>query len=178
MRTRIVASALLALTLAAPSFAETRWNIGISIGDAPPPPRVVYRHPHWQYMSDPGVYVIDEEELPYDMFMYGGYYYIYNDGYWYRCASARGRFTAIHAEYVPQPIWRVTYHRDYRWRHRPDVPPRVAYLIENRWRPNDGDRGYYRDQRRRDHDGDRDRDRGRDRDRHRDRDRGHDSDRD
>jgi hypothetical protein len=161
MKSRIVASALLALTLAVPSFAETRWNI--SIGNAPPPPRI-YAHPHWRYVSGPDVYVIADERLPYDMFRYGDYYYVYNDDFWYRSPRPRGPFRAIRVDYIPQPIWAMSYEPDYRWRHRPNVPPQFARNLNNHRYANQWDRGRDRDRRH----GDRDRDRQRGRDRNRD----------
>jgi len=123
---KLLLGGLLLGTLAAVSPASARTNVGLSIliGNAPPPPRVVYvREPEWVYVPEERVYVIDNEDLPYDTFRYGSYVYIYNDGYWYRSRSYRGPFVAIHREYVPRQIFYVSENR-YRWHQQPNwVPP-------------------------------------------------------
>jgi hypothetical protein len=133
MKTMLVLAAAAALVLAVPSHAETQTqiSIGVQLGNAPPPPVVVYREqPQW--VAEPGsVYVINDPSCGYDYFRYGGWYYIYNSGYWYRAHGYRGPFIAVERRYVPGPIFAMD-DRHYHWRHRPeyvaerehrDVPP-------------------------------------------------------
>lgn len=151
MKTLLAVTAALSLALAATSFADTSVSIGVQIGNAPPPPVVVYRHqPHWAYVEGPGVYVVNDEHLGYDYFRYGGWFYIYNSGYWYRAHRYRGPFVAVERRYVPQQIF-VMNERQYRWRHRPDVvaerhdhddvPPGWHHGKAD-WKDQDGGRGH------------------------------------
>ena len=128
-------------------------GVSIFLGNAPPPPVVVYREPpRWAFVPEERVYYVDDPECDYDYFHYGTYFYIFNDGYWYRGSSYRGPFRAIRADYVPRPIFSVPAGRY----HRRHAPPG--------WKHGEK-RGWGRDA---------DHDRGRDRDRDHDRDHGHD----
>ena len=75
-------------------------------------------------MRYPGevVYVVDDPGVgDNDCFRYGGYYWVFRDGYWYRAASWRGPFLVIHPRYVPALFYREPAPR---WKHRPSGPPR------------------------------------------------------
>ncbi|MFI5370479.1 MAG: hypothetical protein ACHQ52_02900 [Candidatus Eisenbacteria bacterium] len=126
MKTRIAMTAALLLALAATGLgsaasAATSVSIGVQLGNAPPPPVVVYRHsPDWVYVPGPQVYVVNDNRVGYDYFRYGGMFYIYNDGWWYRARSYRGPFVAVETRYVPRPIFAMN-DRQYHWRHRPEV---------------------------------------------------------
>lgn len=123
MKTLTALGALAALALAAPALAHTSVSIGLGIG-IPPPPVVVYeREPRWQYVPDERVYVVDDDDCPYDYFRYAGWYWIYDNDQWYRARRYRGPFFAVRAEYVPVPIWRVGDRDEYQWRHRPSAWP-------------------------------------------------------
>jgi hypothetical protein len=125
MKLRSAGVALIALLFAAPAFART--SIYVNFG-APPPPVVVFRHePRWELIPGSDVYeIVDYDQPGYDEFLCDGWYYIYNDGYWYRSDSWRGPFYAIYEDYVPAPIWYVptTY-----WR----VYPRHVSYERDRW---------------------------------------------
>jgi len=111
---------LLGLALAAPAAAETQTYFGfhIGIGNAPPPPRVVFRYePEVVYVRSAGVYVVNSP-YDYDIFRYGGYYYTCHDGYWYRARSHRGAFRAIDVRYVPRRVFSVPErHWKRHWKH-------------------------------------------------------------
>src|SRR5439155_11080442 len=78
MRKWILGGLLLGTLGAAPAFANTNVGLSILIGNAPPPPRVVYvEQSHWTYIPEERMYVVDDEDLPYDYFRYGTYFYIY-----------------------------------------------------------------------------------------------------
>jgi len=136
---------LLALMVAAPA-ARSEVGFSIFISNAPPPPVVVYRtEPRFDYIPEERVYVIDDDYCDYDFFRYGAYFYIYDNGYWYRSRSYRGPFVAIYADYVPRPIFYVSSYQ-YRWRQQPRWRSDVSYRYDR-----DRDRRY------RDYSGDRDR---------------------
>lgn len=118
MKRAIVAATVLSMALATSAFARTSINVGLNLGNAPPPPVVVYRQPPRWVATDPGVYVVQDDNIGYDYFRYGGFYYIYDSGYWYRSSRYRGPFRVIETRYVPRPIYYVG-DRDYRWRSRP-----------------------------------------------------------
>ena len=122
MKTLFAGVAALSLALAAPAFAHTSIDIGVTIGNAPPPPVVVYRQePRWVMVPRERVYVVHDDRLGYDYFRYGGSFYIFNSGYWYRGRSWRGPFTAVEERVVPRPIFTMS-EREYHWRHHPGGP--------------------------------------------------------
>ena len=131
---------LLACGLAAPALALAHTSVGVSvsIGNAPPPPVMVIREqPRVVVVPGSSVYVVDDDyDLPYDMFHYGVYWYVYNDDYWYRARSYRGPFTVVETRYVPRPIWDVPARE---WRHHPHGGP--PGQMKKRWvaREYDGD---------------------------------------
>lgn len=114
---------VLAIAIAAPAFAETRTsvNIQIGIGSAPPPPVVVYRaEPPMVVVPGSAVYVVNDSRSDYDFFRCGVYWYIWNEGYWYRANNYRGPFAAVDAKYVPSVIMTVPARR---WKHHPHGGP-------------------------------------------------------
>jgi hypothetical protein len=142
MNTRIVAGGLLALALTTPAFADTSVSIGFSF-NTPPPPVVVYRQePRWVFVPQERVYIVADDNLGYDYFHYGSFYYIYDNDYWYRSSSFRGPFVAVRTEFVPESIWAMTYVPTYRWRHQPQgMPSAIAQKFRAQGRGNGGDRG-------------------------------------
>src|SRR5881397_3871621 len=127
---------LIGLALVPSARAETRVGVNIFLGNAPPPPAVVFREePRFVVIPDRRVYVVEDEDLDYDMFRYGAYFYIYDNDCWYRSRSYRGPFLAIRAAYVPQPIYYVS-DQEYHWRHHPRwMPPGQA---RKEWREDHG----------------------------------------
>jgi len=121
-RTMLFALALVALAATSAS-AETR--IQVNIGMAPPPPAIVYHAPPpMVYVPDSRVYYVNDDDVPYDCFRYGAYFYIYNDGWWYRSRRYDRGYRAIEERYVPRPIWSVPAGN---WKHHPHgMPPGQA----------------------------------------------------
>lgn len=145
-----------ALAWASVAGAQTRTYFGFSIGlnDAPPPPRIyAYEPAPMQVIPGTSVYVVNTDS-DYDMFRYGPYFYVMNDGYWYRARRYGGPFYAIDVRRVPEPILALPASH---WRHRD------WWNANSNWRGRDWrDRRYYRN---RDYDrGDWGRDRDWDRD--------------
>ncbi len=121
MRIRIAWWIFMAVSLAAPALAETSVSVQLNIGNAPPPPVVVYRDvPHMVVVPGSTVYVVSDDRCDYDFFRYGVYWYIWNDGYWYRARTYRGPFAVIEARYVPGRVWNVPAKH---WKHHPHGGP-------------------------------------------------------
>jgi hypothetical protein len=119
----LLAAMGLLVPLSIPASAGTSVGIGVTIGDAPPPPVVVIREePHLVVVPGSTVYVVrDNRYRPdYDVFRYGAFWYIYNDGYWYRARSHRGPFRTVRTKYVPRAIMVVPARH---WRHHPHGGP-------------------------------------------------------
>jgi hypothetical protein len=113
---------LVAAVVAWPAGALAGSSVGwsVTIGNSPPPPVVVFqREPRVVVVPGSTVYVI-EEDCNYDVFRYGVFWYVCNDGYWYRARTHRGPFTAVSARYVPTAISNVP---PKYWRHPHGRPP-------------------------------------------------------
>jgi len=133
---------LLALVVSAPVQAGTSVSIGVTLGNAPPPPALVFdSQPHLTVMATTGVWYYSGP-CDYDYFRYGQSYYIYNSGYWYRAHYARGPFVAIHEQYVPRVFYGL-HDRGYQWRHGWKHAPQSQYrTVDNRERQGDRGRGH------------------------------------
>jgi hypothetical protein len=121
-----------AALISSPPAARAQVGVDIHIGNAPPPPRVVFYHPpRWVVVPGTRVYEVDYDERPnYDMFMYSGFYWVYDDGYWYRASRYNGPFMAVDARYVPTQIYYVPRTE---WRSYPaNLPPGIAKKMRGR----------------------------------------------
>jgi hypothetical protein len=115
-------------------------------GNAPPPPAVEFKkEPEVILIPQSRVYYVPE--LKYDLFRYGRYWYINNDGYWYRARSHRGPFTNVDYNRIPRSIVRVPakYHKQplqspaaARSAIRRDVDDAVKRTIGTRRQPSPG----------------------------------------
>jgi hypothetical protein len=107
----------LAIAVSVPASAETNTYFGfqIGIGNAPPPPQVVYTSPP-QMDRERGSRVSYLRDDPgYDMFHYGKWYYMNSNGNWYRSRNYRGPFVSCDVRRVPRQVFSVP---DQRWHHR------------------------------------------------------------
>ena len=125
MRFRSALWMVLAVTIAAPAWAGTSLRVTMGLTNAPPPPVVIYREtPPVVLIPQSAVYVVVDEDRGYDFFRYGVYWFIWNDGYWYRARSYRGPYRAIETRYVPAAIWKVPQKH---WKRHPHGgPPGLA----------------------------------------------------
>jgi len=93
------------------SPARTYRGFTIGVSNAPPPPRYVIRaRPRFLFVVASGVRVVQPPEPDCDLFYFGGSYYLYRSGYWYRSRSYGGDYRVIEVRRVPRPVL--------------DVPPR------------------------------------------------------
>ena len=96
-------------------------------------------HPRWDRVPGTRVRMIRESDRPdYDMFSYGGRYYVYDEGRWYMSTTWRGSFRRIDDQEVPAELARVP--RD-EWHSYPVNWP-SSYGDDRYWR-----RRYDRDRR-------------------------------
>jgi hypothetical protein len=120
-RSALVGILALSLSIPVTSHAATSVGINVNIGDAPPPPVVVFRSaPRMVMVPNSTVYVVDDNAVGYDVFRYGVYWYAFDDGYWYRARTYRGPFAFVQARYVPTAIVNVPPRW---WRHPHGGPP-------------------------------------------------------
>src|SRR5262249_4295057 len=104
------------LAAAAPASAQSDFRVRVDIGNAPPAPRFVLSvRPHEVYTPEERVYVGDAPAYgDEDCFHYEGFYWVFNDGYWYRARRWNGPFLVVHPRYVPTAFYRVP---EERWKH-------------------------------------------------------------
>ena len=121
----VLGAALLCSGLALGPPARAGVDVHIDIGNAPPPPTFVFRsRPREVFDPAARVYVVDDPRVgDNDCFRYGGYYWVFRDGYWYRASSWRGRFIVVAPRYVPAVLYRVP---ERHWKHRPAGPPGLS----------------------------------------------------
>ena len=102
-------SLILLISIASIVIASSAWaqvSFRVSFGTAP----------RWRTFEGSRVEIIGDANHPYDMFRYGGRYYVYNNDRWYSSTNWRGDFAYIDDNVVPVEIHRVP--RNY-WRAYP-----------------------------------------------------------
>ena len=122
---RIIAAAMLVVipslvSCAATDYSSGRTYFGFTIGleSAPPPPRLMYVSPPRYYSVEYSqVQLVDSPDPNYDVFRYGGTFYLYSStGYWYSSDRYDGPYRIIEVHTVPQEVLIVP---EDHWRHRP-----------------------------------------------------------
>jgi len=97
------------------AFTSADVGLTVDLRSAPPPPPIRWdRRPDLREIRGSSVYLVEEPD--YDVFMYGGAYYCYANGYWYRADSDQTGFLVVDSRSVPPPVLRVPSRH---WRHRP-----------------------------------------------------------
>jgi hypothetical protein len=74
----------------------------VVVAPAPPPPFVVESPP--KVVIVPGTSVYHILNAPFDLFLYGGHYYSFHHGAWFRGSSHNGPWKVIAVEAVPKPV--------------------------------------------------------------------------
>jgi hypothetical protein len=137
----VLAAGVALMGLASARAASADVHVQLQIGDAPPPPHVVFvREPHVVYVPEERVYVVDDPYAgDHDYFRYGTSWYVFTDGYWYRAASWRGPFFVVEPRYVPTAIYHVP---PGHWKHRAVwMPPGQAKKMAHAEYDNDDNEG-------------------------------------
>jgi hypothetical protein len=116
-------SILLAALVVAPPLASAGTSVGVSvaIGNSPPPVIVLRQEPRLMVVPGSTVCVV-QEDCGYDLFLYGVYWYAFNDGNWYRSRTHGGPYRLVRQRLVPSAIVNVPARY---WRHAPKHPPRT-----------------------------------------------------
>jgi len=99
--------------------AETYFGFSIGVSNAPPPPQIVVADAP-QLVAVPSSSVLVVENKGYDVFTYGGSYYCFAGGFWYRSGSVGGPYVVLDVRSVPEPILVVPAPR---WKHHPHGGP-------------------------------------------------------
>jgi hypothetical protein len=79
-------------------------EVNVRIGSAPRHAIVIDRPPSFIQLGTPGFSV--SYGSPYDIVLYGNYYYLYNDGLWYRSGNYNGPWGVIRERSLPPRIRR------------------------------------------------------------------------
>ena len=87
---------------ATPARAEVSADINIRLGNRPAPVVVFQDEPEVVLVPRSRVYYV--EHRGYDLYRYGRYWYINDDGYWFRASGYRGPFVGIELRHVPRSI--------------------------------------------------------------------------
>ena len=135
--TLLCTAAALGLFLAATTGtaqAAVSADINLHVGDRPAPVVVFEREPDVVLIPNTRVYAVGG--LDYDLFRYGRYWYINDDGYWFRAANYRGPFRAVRYEIVPRQIVVVPARYHHNPMHPHGGPPgqmkkQRAYVSDN-----------------------------------------------
>ena len=111
-----IAISLVLFVTSAQAQAGVSADINIHLGDRPAPVVVFDEEPEVVLVPRSRVYYV--EHRGYDLYRYGRYWYINDNGYWFRAAGYRGPFVGIELRHVPRSITVVPD----RYRHHPIHP--------------------------------------------------------
>lgn len=96
------ALATILLVEATPARAQVSADINIRLGNRPAPVVVFDEEPEVVLVPRSRVYYV--EHRGYDLYRYGRYWYINDDGYWFRASGYRGPFVGVELRHVPRSI--------------------------------------------------------------------------
>ena len=103
-RTLMIAAALASLAFVSAPSSSQAASVGISVRIGDP-----YRGAALRFRSEPDYVVVPGTQVYYvddyydrDLYRYGTWYYMVDDGYWYRARSYRGPFIRIDFRSVPR----------------------------------------------------------------------------
>ena len=111
---RISTALVLAAVLVVPSLgtAESHFNVNVNLGvPAPPPlpvpmaPRVVFDAPPL-FLAPPSLGFYVGVDMPNDMVLISGVYYLFQGNHWYRANHYNGPWVATRYEQLPAPVRR------------------------------------------------------------------------
>ncbi|HTM00908.1 MAG TPA: hypothetical protein VL503_07275 [Candidatus Omnitrophota bacterium] len=116
-RTLMIAAALASLAFVSAPSSSQAASVGISVRIGDP-----YRGAALHFRSEPDYVVVPGTQVYYvddyydrDLYRYGSWYYMVDDGYWYRARSYRGPFIRIDFRSVPRQFAYVPTHYRRHW---------------------------------------------------------------
>lgn len=129
---RILLSLVLAALLAAPSLtrAESNVSVNINVGapilPLPPPPplpgapKIFFNAPPL-FLSPPSLGFYVGVDMPYDLVLVSGSYYLFQGNTWYRAGHYNGPWVATRYEQLPPQVRqykveKIRYYRDHEYR--------------------------------------------------------------
>ena len=121
---------------AAAASAQTSSRAALNLnlnGEGAAPPSTLQipdDEPHTALVPNSTVRVVEDRRVAYDCFRYGVYWYIQDDGRWYRARTHRGPFRSIDVRYVPRAVMSVPA----KYWHHPQRQPSLAAMREMRVR--------------------------------------------
>ncbi|HEU4764404.1 MAG TPA: hypothetical protein VFT93_01995 [Candidatus Eisenbacteria bacterium] len=116
-RTLMIAAALASLAFVSAPSSSQAASVGFSVRIGDP-----YRGAALHFRSEPDYVVVPGTQVYYvddyydrDLYRYGSWYYMVDDGYWYRARSYRGPFIRIDYRSVPRQFAYVPTHYRRHW---------------------------------------------------------------
>lgn len=99
------------------SGGGTYMGFMVGVSNAPPPPRLYFRgEPRFSVTISSGVRVVEAPDTDSDLFYYGGTYFMYSSGYWYRSRTYDGNYVLVEVRQVPRAVLQVP---ERHWRNHP-----------------------------------------------------------
>jgi hypothetical protein len=152
MRRFTMTIAALALVTMAPvaAQAETYFGFAMGVTNAPPPPALMFHSaPRVVVVPETRVYRVMCESCDADMFRFGGTWYAYTGGFWYRAEEANGPYRVVDARNVPRAVLFVP---SAHWKHHPQGiaaararrQATAVVVVKERGRDRDRDRDHER----------------------------------
>jgi hypothetical protein len=121
MKRSVVTACCAVLVACGCASGQAYYGFEVGVTNAPPPPRIYFEsRPAVVAQLPGGVYVVDVGGYDCDMFRYGGYWYVFQAGYWYRSGSYRGPYRVVDVRSVPSRVIGVPAKH---WRHHPHGGP-------------------------------------------------------
>lgn len=107
---------LFALAAALPASAEPPAPARVRPLPPPPPVIVVKEEPRLVQVVDTRVFVVTDERWDDDCFRYGGWWWTWHRGHWFRARDWRGPYVAIEERGVPAAVITVP---ERHWKRHP-----------------------------------------------------------
>lgn len=126
---------------ATPAQAGTSVSVNLRIGEPYPGGQLVFAHdPDVEMIPDSRVYYIRDSD--YDLFRYGKYWYLCDDGVWFRGRTVRGPFLHVGFSTVPRSVvlvpetyrrhWRESPGRGHAYGHYKNQRPEEVVVVKDR----------------------------------------------